>query len=105
MTLLLRFGRRSAVDDPGVRGDELAVLLVAQANGFRRNATAAWSAASIFGRNSLRKGRREAAPFIAGSRSGQRGDPRDTPLPPSLRPCETSPLARGDEIGGAMGVG
>jgi hypothetical protein len=41
MTLLLRFGRRSAVDDPGVRGDELAVLLVAQANGFRRNATAA----------------------------------------------------------------
>ena len=37
---VMRFGWRPAADDAGLRGDELAVLLVAQANGLRRNATA-----------------------------------------------------------------
>ena len=30
---VMRFGRRPAADDAGLSGDELAVLLVAQANG------------------------------------------------------------------------
>ena len=37
---VMRFGRRAATDNAGLRGDELAVLLVAQTNGLRRNATA-----------------------------------------------------------------
>jgi len=37
---VMRFGWGSAADDAGLGGDELAVLLVAQANGFRRYATA-----------------------------------------------------------------
>ena len=38
---VMRFGRRPAADNAWLRGDELAVLLVAQTNGLRRNATAA----------------------------------------------------------------
>ena len=37
---VMRFGWRAAADDAGLCGDELAVLLVAQADGLRRNATA-----------------------------------------------------------------
>src|SRR5258708_4443028 len=36
---MMRFGGRATADDAGGRGDELAMLLVAQANGFRRNTT------------------------------------------------------------------
>ena len=43
---VMRLGRRAAADDAGLSGDELAVLLVAQANGFRRNATAACASGS-----------------------------------------------------------
>jgi hypothetical protein len=38
---VMRLGGRPAADDTGLRGDVLAVLLIAQANGFRRNATEA----------------------------------------------------------------
>jgi hypothetical protein len=38
---VMRFGGRPAADDAGLSCDELAVLLVAQADGFRRNASAA----------------------------------------------------------------
>ena len=37
---VMRFGGRAAADDAGLRGDEFAVLLVAQTDGLRRNATA-----------------------------------------------------------------
>jgi hypothetical protein len=37
---VVRFGRRAAADHARLRRDEFSVLLVAQANGFRRNATA-----------------------------------------------------------------
>ena len=37
---MVRFGRRAAADHARLRRDEFSVLLVAQANGFRRNATA-----------------------------------------------------------------
>ena len=35
---VMRFGRSPTANNAGLRGDELAVLLIAQANGFRRNA-------------------------------------------------------------------
>ncbi len=38
---VMRLGGRSAADNAGLRGDELAVLLVARANGSRRNVSAA----------------------------------------------------------------
>jgi hypothetical protein len=38
---VMRFGGRPAADDAGLSGDELAVFLVAQADGFRHNASAA----------------------------------------------------------------
>ena len=37
---VVRFGRGAAADDAWLRGDEFAVLLVAQTNGLRGNATA-----------------------------------------------------------------
>jgi hypothetical protein len=37
---VMRFGGLPAADDAGLRGDELAVFLLAQAKGFRRNAAA-----------------------------------------------------------------
>jgi hypothetical protein len=37
---VMRFGGRPAADGAGLGGDELAVFLLAQANGFRRNASA-----------------------------------------------------------------
>ena len=37
---VVRFGGSPPADDAGLGGDELAVLLIAQANGLRRNATA-----------------------------------------------------------------
>jgi hypothetical protein len=37
---VMRLGGRPARDDAGLGGDELAVFLLAQANGFRRNASA-----------------------------------------------------------------
>ena len=38
---VMRFGRRAAAHDAWLRGDEFAVLLVAQTNGLRRNPAAA----------------------------------------------------------------
>src|SRR5271157_4416770 len=38
-TNMMGFRGRSAAHDAGLRGDEFAVLLVAQPNGLRRNAT------------------------------------------------------------------
>ena len=49
---VMRFGRRAAANNAGLRGDELAVLLIAQANGFRCNATA--PGASVIRQNSRR---------------------------------------------------
>jgi hypothetical protein len=40
-TNVVGFGRRAATNDAGLRGDELAALLIAQANSFRCDATAA----------------------------------------------------------------
>src|ERR1700677_3413037 len=37
---VMRLGGRAAADDAGLRGDEFAVLLVAQTDGLRRRATA-----------------------------------------------------------------
>jgi hypothetical protein len=37
---VMHFRGRPAADDAGLGGDELAVFLLAQANGFRRNASA-----------------------------------------------------------------
>ena len=37
---VVRFGGRAAADDTGLHNDEFAVLLVTQADGLRRNATA-----------------------------------------------------------------
>ena len=42
---VMRFGGRPAANDAGLEGDKLAVLLIAQANGFRRNASAAYTMA------------------------------------------------------------
>ena len=36
---VVRFGGGPAANDAGLEGDKLAVFLVAQTNGFRRNAT------------------------------------------------------------------
>ena len=36
---VMRFGWRPTADDARLRGDELAVLLIAQSNGFRCDAT------------------------------------------------------------------
>ena len=41
---VMRFARRPAADNAGLRGYELAVLLVAQANGLPRDASASWGA-------------------------------------------------------------
>jgi hypothetical protein len=38
---VMRLGGHPAADNAGLRGDELTVFLVTQANGFRRNASAA----------------------------------------------------------------
>jgi hypothetical protein len=40
-TNVVGFGRRAAINDAGLRGDELAVLFVAQPNGLGRNAATA----------------------------------------------------------------
>jgi hypothetical protein len=37
---MMGFGRRPAADDAGLSGDEPAVFLIAQADGFSRNAAA-----------------------------------------------------------------
>ncbi len=42
---VMRFGGGTAANDAGLEGDKLAVLLIAQANGFRRNASAAYTMA------------------------------------------------------------
>ncbi len=65
------------------RGNELAVLHVAQANEFRRNGDGVVLGVDLRPTLSTQgeKGG-GAVHFIAGRRSGRRGDPRDTSLPP-----------------------